>query len=91
MHNVKAKHPNELIFVVAHSNGGNVATGAAAKGAPIDAVARLGSPTPDPQKYPLFTWQVPASTLVFNLYDPDDPVIFRGARPFGGLAPDTYF
>ncbi len=35
---VKEKHPLEPVIVVAHSNGGNVATLAASLGAPINTI-----------------------------------------------------
>jgi pimeloyl-ACP methyl ester carboxylesterase len=74
VHGVKAKHPFEPIYVVAHSNGGNVATLAAKNGAPIDLIVRIASPTPDPKRYSDYT-NVPMSTMVYNFYDPDDSVV----------------
>jgi len=74
---VKAKHPLEPIYVVAHSNGGNVATAASALGASIDLIIRLGSPLPDPNKFGEY-WDPFGTAIVFNFYDPDDAII-RGA------------
>ena len=71
---VRDKHPFEPIIVVAHSNGGNVATYAANIGAPINAIIRLGSPTPNGFQDPNWT-RIPPHTVVFNFYDPDDKIV----------------
>jgi RHS repeat-associated protein len=79
---VKAKHPLEPIYVVAFSNGGNVSTLAATKGAPIDVIIRLGSPVPNVHQNAGYT-NVPANTLVLHFFDPSDAV-YSGARLFAG-------
>ena len=83
---VKARHPFEPIYVVAHSNGGNVATAADQFGAPIDLIIRLGSPLPDPSKFGEY-WAPMGNATVYNFYDPDDLVITRWAV-LRGACPD---
>jgi pimeloyl-ACP methyl ester carboxylesterase len=82
---VKAKHPLEPIYVVAHSNGGNVATAANQLGAPIDLIIRLGSPLPNPYEYGLY-WAPMGAAEVYNFYDPDDLVITRWASAKGACS-----
>jgi hypothetical protein len=81
---VKAKHPFEPIFVIAHSNGGNVATAASALHAPIDLIVRLGSPLPTSDGA---YWGIIGNSIIFNFYDPDDLVITHAAR-LEGAHPD---
>ena len=80
---VKSRHMFEPIYVVAHSNGGNVATAASNLGAPIDLIIRLGSPLPVMAEY----WAPVGRAEVYNFYDPDDLVITRWAVA-RGACPD---
>jgi RHS repeat-associated protein len=84
LNDLKDNHPGELIYVVAHSNGGNVAVAAAQQGAPIDLIIRLGSPPVGD-----LNW-VNENTTVFDVYDPKDTVAFGAGGLSGGslkLAP----
>ncbi|MFQ3611909.1 MAG: alpha/beta fold hydrolase [Fimbriimonadales bacterium] len=87
---VKEKHPLEPVIVVAHSNGGNVATLAASLGAPINTIIRLGSPTPNRFQNPNWT-KVPNNVTVFNFYDPNDAVVNNSFVAGGGPAENAPF
>ena len=75
---VREKFPNEPIYIVAHSNGGNVAIAAAQQGAPVDVIIRLGSP------YFKSLIDVPDGVKVLDFYDPADNIQFDMANAFGG-------
>lgn len=74
---VREKFPNEPIYIVAHSNGGNVAIAAAQQGAPVDVIIRLGSP------YFESLIDVPDGVKVLDFYDPADTIQFDLANEFG--------
>ncbi len=79
---IREKFPNEPIYIVAHSNGGNVAIAAAQAGGPVDAIIRLGSP------YYIRAGliDVPDGVRVIDFYDRKDSVQFGSANEFGGAA-----
>jgi RHS repeat-associated protein len=79
---IREKFPHEPIYIVAHSNGGNVAIAAAQAGGPVDAIIRLGSP------YYIRAGliDVPEGVRVIDFYDRNDSVQFGSANEFGGAA-----
>ncbi|NUL81508.1 MAG: alpha/beta hydrolase, partial [Armatimonadetes bacterium] len=88
---VQSRHPSKPVFIVAHSNGGNVASAACAIVPPVAGLVRLGSPVPDPFNYPEFT-NHSVMTPILNLYDVDDAVaefyasVTDGGRPISATS-----
>jgi RHS repeat-associated protein len=84
--NVKAKHPNESIYVVGHSNGGNVAVGGAFRASSyrlkspvlVDLIIRLGSPSLG--TYTLGGATANGTSMIFNVYDSGDTTQNRWAK-----------